>query len=346
MAPDRPASDRPATLALAADEIPILDLGPYRAGVPGAIEQLAREMRYACTEVGFYYVKNHGIEDAVVDRAFAESARFHALPLAEKLRLKVNEHKIGYIAMETALTRHTTVSTDKRPNLYAAFCVRRDLAPDDPDVLAGKRFCAPNQWPENLPGFREGVNGFFNALLGLGRGMLPIYATALSLPRDYFDAAFAKPLINYQMNYYPHQESFDGSQFGVAPHSDSGFITILAQARVPGLEIGTRDGRWVTAPVLPGHFLINTGDLLRRWTNDLFLSTPHRVINSSRQERYSVPLFFNPDPDTLIECLPTCTSADNPPKHAPMRYIEIYDWFVRRNYPTVVAALEAQRATG
>jgi isopenicillin N synthase-like dioxygenase len=338
------ATERPATLSLAADEIPILDLGPLLAGEPGAVERLAGELRYACTEVGFYYVKNHGIPQAVIDRGFAESARFHALPLDEKLKLKVNRHKIGYIEMASAVTRHTNVSTDKRPNLYAAYCVRRDLEADDPDVLAGKPFCGPNQWPSDLPGFREGIMGFFAGLQGLGETLLPLYAAALDLPRDYFQAAFEKPLINFQLNYYPHQESFDGSQFGVAPHTDLGFMTILAQAQVPGLEIGTRDGRWVVAPVLPGHFLINTGDMLRRWTNDLFLSTPHRVINTSRQERYSVPFFYNPNPDTMISALPTCVTADHPALHEPMKYIDLYEWFVRRNYPTVVKAIEGARA--
>src|SRR5262249_7730631 len=155
------------------------------------------------------------------------------------------------------------------PNLYAALCIRRELPPDDPEVLAGAPYRATNRWPEALPGFRENVLAYSRAMESLGRRLLPIFSRALSMPADFFDAGFANPLINLQLNYYPYQPDFDGKQYGLAPHTDRGFITMLCQSQVPGLEIRTADGRWVTAPVLPGHFLVNTGDLLRHWTNDV-----------------------------------------------------------------------------
>jgi isopenicillin N synthase-like dioxygenase len=334
----------PARTTLAANEIPIFDLTPLRSGDRAAMAAVARDLRRASTEVGFYYVRNHGIGQELIDGVFHASERFHGLPINEKQALAIDRHKIGYFEVESTLTRHSALAEGTRPNLYAAFCVRKDLAPDDPDVMAGKLFRGLNRWPAGLPAFRETVLRYNQALEDLARGMLPLYAMALDLPENYFDAAFTKPLTNLQLNYYPHQERFDGDQFGIAPHTDRGFITILAQAKITGLEIRTLDERWVQAPVLPGHFLINTGDLLRFWTNNLFLSTPHRVINVSNLERHSIPFFFNPDPEALIECLPTCQSADNPPKNPPIRYGDFYEWFVRQNYKSVVDAIGASAA--
>jgi isopenicillin N synthase-like dioxygenase len=335
-----PDSSAVATETLAANEIPILDLGPYFAGQPGALDAVARQLYDASTKVGFYYLKNHGVPDALVAQTFAESARFHALPLEAKRALRIDANKIGYLEVATSVTRHSALAGESKPNLYAAFCWRHDLAPDHPDVLAKKPFRAPNQWPAGLPGFRETVMAYQRAIEGLAKRILPIFARALDLPLDFFEAAFRTPLLNTQLNYYEHQDGFDGSQFGIAPHTDRGFFTVLAQASVPGLEIRTADGRWVVAPVLPGHFLVNTGDLLRFWTNELFLSTPHRVINTSRGDRHSIPLFFNPDPDTTIACLPTCATPERPAKHPPIKYVDFYSWFVKQNYPDVVAAMQ------
>ena len=97
----------------------------------------------------------------------------------------------------------------------------------------------------------------------------------------------------------------------------AGFMTLLPQSAVPGLEIRTRAGDWLAAPPLPGSYLVNTGDTLNRWTNGRFLSTPHRASNHSGDERYAMPFFYDPNTDTMIECLPTCRGPDNPPKYQP-----------------------------
>jgi isopenicillin N synthase-like dioxygenase len=211
-------------------------------------------------------------------------------------------------------------------------------------VLAGAPYRALNRWPDGLPGFRENVLAYSNAMEALGRRLLPIFARALSMPETFFDAGFENPLINMQLNYYPYQPDFDGQQYGLAPHTDRGFITMLCQAQVPGLEIRTADGRWVTAPIMPGHFLVNTGDLLRHWTNDVFLSTPHRVVNLSGEERLSIPFFYKPDLATVVECIPSCQDADRPAKYPPTTVLDFYDWFVKQNYPDVREAQMKQKA--
>jgi isopenicillin N synthase-like dioxygenase len=331
---------------LAANEIPILDLGPFLAGATGALDAVATQLYRASTEVGFYYLKNHGVPESLINQTFSESSRFHALPLEQKQGLKLDKNKIGYLEVGSSVTRHSPLAGQAKPNLYSAFCLRHDLAPDDPRVLAGKPFRAPNRWPEELPGFRANVMTYCRALEDLALRLLPIFARSLDLPLDFFENAFRTPLLNMQLNHYEHQADFDGTQFGLAPHTDRTFITILCQAKIPGLEIRTADERWVVAPVLPGHFLVNTGDLLRLWTNEVFLSTPHRVINSSNVDRDSIPFFFNPDPDTLIECIPTCQSAERPAKSPPIRYMDFYSSFVKQNYPDVVTAMRQRpRAT-
>ena len=107
----------------------------------------------------------------------------------------------------------------------------------------------------------------------------------------------------------------EADQFGAAPHTDWGCMTVLWQDAVGGLQVKNRAGAWIDAPYIDGTFVINIGDMLARWSNDLFVSTPHRVVNASGRERYSIPMFYDPDFDTVVECLPNCSSAANPPKY-------------------------------
>ena len=141
----------------------------------------------------------------------------------------------------------------------------------------------------NLPGFRDAVLAYQNAMEALGKSLLPLYAAALDLPPDWFDEAFAEPMFTLRLAHYPRQDVVEENVFGLAPHSDTSFMTLLAQNDTPGLSIRLPNGRWLDAPSLPSSILVNGGDLMRRWTNDRFLATPHRVINRSGQERYAMP---------------------------------------------------------
>ena len=133
------------------------------------------------------------------------------------------------------------------------------------------------------------------------RRLVRIYAVALDLPADYFDPMFAQPNMIQRFTHYPPQPFYEDNQFSIAPHTDSGFMTLLAPSAVPGLSIRLPDGTWFDAPSDPEAFIVNGGDILRRWTNDRFLSTPHRAINKSGRARYAIPFFFDTHPDTLIE---------------------------------------------
>jgi isopenicillin N synthase-like dioxygenase len=230
------------------------------------------------------------------------------------------------------MQRSSTVHRATRPNLVASFFMKRERAPDDPAVVAGLPLRGPNQWPEELPEFRAAMLAYMSEMEALGRRMLPLFAGALDLERSYFDGFFREPSITLRISRYPAQTGFDGEEFGTGPHTDAGFMTFLAQADVRGLDIQTRDGAWLPAPVRPGMFLVNIGQILSRWTNGLFPATPHRVVNLEGVERHAIPFFFDPDFDAVISCLPTCESDDNPARYPPIRYLDHILAFTNRNF--------------
>lgn len=317
---------------MAQTEIPVIDVSGVLAGRPGALAPAAAQLRHAYEKVGFWFLAGHDVPQALIDATFDAARRFHELPPDVKLALKANKHNQGYLPLRGSTTRHSRINANNRPNMLEALLLKRDLPPDHPDVLADKPYRGLNQWPPGLPGFRETCVAYCNALESLGKRLLPIYALALDLPPDFFAPAFEEPQYTLRLAHYPRHDVPEENEFGIAPHTDSTFMTLLAQNRVPGLEIATQDSRWIQAPVIPGTFLVNSGDLLRRWTNDRFLATPHRVLNRSGEERYSIPFFFDTTLDYRMECLPTCQGADNPPRYEPISTMEYQRWFQAQNY--------------
>jgi len=312
--------------------IPVLDVARWLAGDTAELAALGAALRHAFENVGFWYLRGHGIPQTLIDATFAEAARFHAQTMERKLALRINEHNIGYMPPGGSIARSSKVNNNTRPSVNEAFFLRRERTPDDPDVIAGKRFRGLNQWPGDLPGFRETALAYMAAMENLGRRLVPIYAVALDLPADYFDKMFEKPNMIQRFTHYEPRPSFEDNEFSIAPHTDSGFMTMLAPSAVPGLSIRLPNGEWMDAPSVKDCFVVNGGDILRRWTNDRFLSTPHRVINTSGQHRYAIPFFFDTHPDTVIECLPTCQSPANPAKYPPVTYDEYALWYATRNY--------------
>jgi isopenicillin N synthase-like dioxygenase len=323
-----PAPSLPPIRLDAVDEIPVIDLGPYLAGVPSADRQAAAELRHAFENIGFYFIINHGVPQELIDRTFEATRTFHALPLDDKLEIKLNEYNIGYLPMRGGTTRHSTLNKDNKPNVNEAFFMAREMAPDAPP----QPFRTPNKWPRNLPGFRETCLEYATALETLALKLVPLYALALDLPADYFDEAFSKPMYKLRMSHYPPQDVPADNEFGLAPHTDTSFMTLLAPNKVPGLSVRGPSGAWIDVPVNDGAFLVNGGDMLRRWTNDRFLATPHRVVNRTGEERYAIPFFFDCAADYEMTCLPTCTSDDNPPKYDPITYVAYMTWFRQMNY--------------
>lgn len=325
-------ANAPDDMDAAASVIPVLDLSDFLAGKDGALEELAGRLRQACTDVGFFYIAGHGIDEALITATFEQSKRFHALPLDKKMELPQDGNNIGYLPMNASIQRHSTVHEATRPNQNASFFVTHDRGPDHPDVVANKPYRGPNQWPNELPGFRDTVMTYFNALDQLGNSMLPMFARALDLPADYFTDCFANEgHQSLRMLHYPPTEQ-TGNDFGTSPHTDNTFMTILARMDVPGLAIRLPSEEWVTPPLIPGTFLVNIGNILRRMTNDKFLSTPHGVVVEGDQARYSLAYFHSPNPYSMIEVVPSCVDGDNPPKYEPVLYADLIREFFSANY--------------
>jgi isopenicillin N synthase-like dioxygenase len=304
----------------AVTSIPILDVGPFFAGAPGAAEVAASELRRICETVGFLYLVGHGVPAAVMAETFAAAAAFHAQPEAAKLAVKVNTQLQGYMPLRGSTTRSSPLSPARKPNENEAFFIKR-MEGDDSNA---------GNWPADLPGFRETALRYYDAMDGLAQALLPLYARALDLPADYFATRCDRPLTGLRLTHYPPCD-YGADEFGIAPHTDSSFFTLLAQNQVPGLQIRTNEGEWIAAPVVPASFVVNTGDILHRWTNGRFLSTPHRAFNTSNGPRYAIPYFFHPNSDSLIECLPGCGD----PTFEPITAEGYMAWFRGQNYDHV-----------
>jgi isopenicillin N synthase-like dioxygenase len=327
---ERAVSNR-APAAMIAGAIPLIDVSGHLAGDAEASRRAAAQLRWAFENVGFYYLSGHGVRQALIDRTYEAAARFHAQPMSRKLALKVNEHNIGYLPISDAASPQAAAQ-GRKPSQNEAYFLRRERAPDDPAVIANKRFHGLNQWPADLPGFRETTLEYMRTLEALCRRLVPLYASALDLPADFFDRCFAEPHIILRMSRYPVIDGEDETVASLVPHTDSGFMTLLPPNRVPGLSIQLPNGRWIEAPGIDGAYVVNGGDILHRWTNERFLSTPHRVRNVSGQVRYAIPFFCDPDHDMIIECLPSCRSVDSPAKYPPIRFGDYALWFASRSY--------------
>jgi isopenicillin N synthase-like dioxygenase len=340
----------PVPSTMIGGEIPLIDVSGYLAGEPGAAERTSAELRFAFENVGFYYLAGHGVPQSLIDTAYAEAARFHALPIEQKLAVKVDEHNIGYMPIARKPPPNAAAQ-GKKPSQTEAYFLRRERRADDPDVLANRRFHAMNKWPNesDLPGFRSNVLGYMSTLEALCKKLVRLYALALDLPETFLDRHFTDPHMILRMSRYPVIDGADDTVASLVPHTDSGFMTLLPPNKVQGLSILLPDGRWMDAPGVPDAFVVNGGDILHRWTNERFLSTPHRVRNVSGQLRYAVPFFFDPSHDTMIDCLPTCQSAARPAKYPPIKFGDYALWFAAQRYEhmaKVQAPAEAEIAPG
>ncbi|MGV6810629.1 MAG: isopenicillin N synthase family dioxygenase [Brevirhabdus sp.] len=279
-------------------EIPVLDLAPLVGG--GDTDELARTFANAYGKTGFGYVVNHGVDPALRAGVFEAARRFHALPEAHKQAIALDRNHRGYIAINTSTDVNSDLAEVTKPNQSASFMMMREDPVADPAVyLSG-----PNQWPE-LEGFRESCEAYAQALRGLGQKMMRLALEAIGVSDTAILAAFATPTIWLRLLHYPPQPpQAPEDLYGSAPHKDFGCLTILAQDDVGGLQVQTPAGHWVDAPPMEGAFVVNVGDMLHRLSNGRLLSTPHRVINGSGRERYSVPFFFDPHVSTRIAPLP------------------------------------------
>ncbi|MBU6266762.1 MAG: isopenicillin N synthase family oxygenase [Sphingomonadales bacterium] len=291
------------------DRIPVIDVAPLLDGSDR--QGVARQIRWALANVGFMYVKGHGVPAQVVDEAFAMSARFFALPTDAKMKLHISHSDLalrGYIE---------PYGENTDPERTIDFKEVFDLGPER-TTLEGP-FFGPNLWPEPDDGFRAVIYGYHQRMVGLATALLRGIALSLDLPEDWFEGIMKNPISILRLLRYPPQTGHVREDvIGIGAHTDFGNLTILAQDEVGGLQVMNRDGAWVEGPPIPGAFVINIGDLVQKLSNDGYIANMHRVINISGRERYSIPFFIDADFDALIAPLPSCVSADNPARYPPV----------------------------
>jgi len=275
--------------------IPIIDL-KRESDLPAAFARVYGD-------VGFGYITGHGIDPALRAAVFDANVRFHAQPLTEKMTVELNRNHRGYIPINTSTDVNSTLAEVTKPNQSESFMMMREDAAERPGIFLS----GPNQWP-GLSGFRPALEAYNAAMCALGGRLMQIAlaATGADLAaQEKALAAFDTPTTWLRLLHYPPTPPASPENlYGSAPHTDFGALTILAQDDVGGLQVMTPGGAWVDAPPIENAFVVNVGDMLHRMSNGRLRSTPHRVINRSGRERYSVPFFFDPHVSTTIAPLP------------------------------------------
>lgn len=278
-----------------------------------APEAFAAGLGRACRETGFFGLAAHGIAPALTERVFAQAAAFFALPqdAKEPLAIARTGSNRGWVPPGGESLDEASGAADQKE----AFNIGLDLAADDPRVRAGEPFRGVNVWPD-LPGFRDTMLAYYDAAWALGRRLMAAVAHDLGLPPEHFEPHFTAPLATLRLLSYPAAPASGPQEavaLGAGAHSDYGALTLLLTDGTPGLELRPRGRDWMHVPHRPGAFTVNIGDCLMRWTNDLYVSTPHRVRLPPRP-RLSVAFFLDPDPDAVIAALP----GTGTPRYAPV----------------------------
>jgi len=300
-------------------EIPIIDLSPLSGGDSRSLEALAQEIRLACSRVGFFYIKNHGIEQDLIDRAYAAARRFFELPEEDKKLWHISRSSAhrGFVPLYEESFYETLGATTANRDHKECFQIGVDLPPEHPNFVPGIPLLGQNLWPE-VAGFKPDMSAFFDALTELSRRLFRAFARALFLPEDYFDASITRPPSVLRMAHYIENDfPADAANWGISAHTDYEVFTIL-HTDLPGLQAQNAGGEWVDVPPVDGTFIINIGDMLELLSNGAFVATSHRVQNLGK-ERFSFPMFCTLDYETVVAPLPHWVTAKYPSAYQPMR---------------------------
>jgi len=307
---------------MSTQEIPVVDIAPLRnpSADPALLGAAVSQIGEACRGVGFFVATGHGIADEAIDSVFAMAQKFFALPTGLKASVSIDNSSSnrGWVGM-----RRESLDPDRGADLKEAYNIGLEGDPGDPVADAQLPFRGPNQWPADAgdfsgTSFREQTLAYFNAAWALGLDIHQAFAIDLGLTPDYFSSMLDRPMATLRLLRYPGRAADGGaSQLGAGEHTDYGNVTLLMTRGVGGLEVRTRDGQWLEAPLLDNAFVCNIGDCLMRWTNEVYVSTPHRVQVPDR-ERYSVAFFLDPNPDAIVAALPSCVDDKHPAAFPPI----------------------------
>jgi isopenicillin N synthase-like dioxygenase len=329
--------------------VPVIDIAPFLSGGARDKQAVADEVGQACRDIGFLVISGHGVDPELIARTDALSRAFFDLPLAAKLAVKRPAMDVtrGYIPIEAeavAASRGEKTEGD----LNESFMIGPvDVDPADPYFTrpeAGKHF-HPNLWPEAPEGLKQTYVDYYRAMGALAQQIMRIFALALDLPETFFDDKVDRHISRLRVRNYPEQLTPPKpGQLRAGAHCDYGSLTILkAEANPGGLQVFNKAGEWVDVPITPGAYIVNLGELMARWTNDVWVSTLHRVVNppadkAAGSRRQSLIFFHNPNYDAEIVCLPGCAGPDRPVKYeATTSGGHLRAQFVRTQAPAAIA---------
>ena len=319
-------------------EVPVIDIAPLRDDTdPAAV---GAELARAATEVGFLYVRNHGVDAALVERARRTAIEFFRLPEEAKCRAGTNQFHHGYLKPgSTQMYDDARLDLKESFNWGIEFGGERDGKFDgkpgaEPDTEASPAnpLLGPNVWPAAMPELKTSVYPYFEAASACAEDLLRGFALGAGLDAEHFIRLRDRPVSRGSLQYYPPQpDGAEEDQFGVAPHTDFGVLTVLWQDEIGGLEIQRRTGEWAAMPPIPGTLVVNIGDLLERWSNRRYHSTVHRVINASGRERLSLVLAYDPNFETLVDPRAFC-AKDEMPRDEPITCGDYLLWRFRKAF--------------
>jgi isopenicillin N synthase-like dioxygenase len=311
--------------------VPTVDVSAFTTpggGTAAAKREAAARIRAANEDIGFFAIVGHGVAEPLAGEAVECARAFFDLPLDEKERVRrpSPEASRGYNAVgRESLARSLGVVAPH--DLKETFAIGPVDPPLDPDYVGPRSYphFAANVWPRRPPRLRAAWEAYYREMRRLADDLMRVFAVALDLPEHWFADKTDRCISLLRAQHYPEQpdEPLAG-QLRAGAHTDYGALTILRGDRTPGgLQVRDRQGDWIDAVPPADGYMVNIGDLMAQWTNDRWVSTLHRVVNpprgsASRSRRLSIAFFHQPNHDALIECLPGCSDAANPPRFAPI----------------------------
>ena len=307
--------------------LPIIDMTGLRSSNALDRAKVGAEIRSACLDKGFFYLKGHGVSKQLREASMDVIREFFSQPPDVKLEMDMalSSCNRGYEKL-----RGQTLEPGAPADLKEGYYIGRDLPVEDSRVIEGKFNHGPNIWPESLPQFQNVLETYYAEMLEVARTLMRGLALSLNLNEDHFDEFCKEELATLRLLHYPEQPpNPQPGEKGCGEHSDFGTLTLLLQDDCGGLQVWDENEGWTDAPPVPDTYIVNLGDMIARWTNDHYHSTLHRVINTSGRDRYSMPFFYLGNPDILIECIPTCVEDNEGPRYpvttVERHYREMYD---------------------
>jgi isopenicillin N synthase-like dioxygenase len=299
-------------------EVPVIDVSAFlRPSEASERQAVGRQIRAACIDIGFFYISGHGFSSAELDDMLVQGHRFFTLPSAEKCRILASNSpaRLGYIQTGGL---NPAVNLATRPDLKERLFMIRE--PEVGEHVASTSHIGQSQWPDAaaLPGFEVAMKAYTTRTAALARALVRAFAVSLNLPEHALDRLHDRMECGHAFNFYPPSDAAQEPAWGFTPHTDYGSFTILLQDQSGGLQARNAAGNWIAVPPVKDTFVINVADLLARCTNDLYVSTLHRVVSRTSSARLSISYFATPNPDAEMAVFESCISPENPARYPPV----------------------------